>query len=114
MFGRDRSTAKSGSLTDCSTTLRVTTTRTPPGWTRRLVAIVGLATVYALAARLGLGLDAVAGFATLVWPPSGIALAALLILGYRVWPGVFIGAFVANMLTGASPLVAVGIGVGNT
>jgi signal transduction histidine kinase len=59
-------------------------------------------------------IDAVAGFATLVWPATGIALAALLIFGYRVWPGVFIGAFVANMLTGAPPLVALGIAAGNT
>jgi signal transduction histidine kinase len=78
------------------------------------VAILGLAAVYIASARLGLMLDAVAGFATLVWPPTGIALAALLLLGYRVWPGVFIGAFVANVLAGASPLVALGIGVGNT
>jgi signal transduction histidine kinase len=59
-------------------------------------------------------IDAVAGFATLVWPATGIALAALLIFGYRVWPGVFIGAFVANLLTGAPPLVALGIAAGNT
>ena len=78
------------------------------------VAILGLAVVYVAAARFGLTLDAVAGFATLVWPPTGIALAALLFLGYRVWPGVFIGAFVANVLAGASPLVALGIGIGNT
>ena len=36
------------------------------------------------------------GIATVVWPPSGIALAALLILGNRVWPGVWIGAFLSN------------------
>jgi signal transduction histidine kinase len=79
-----------------------------------MAAILGLATIYFVAARLGLMMDAVAGFATLVWPPTGIALAALVILGYRVWPGVFIGAFVANLSTGAPLLVAVGIGVGNT
>jgi signal transduction histidine kinase len=49
-----------------------------------------------------------------VWPPSGLALAALLILGPRLWPGVFLGAFVANLLTGAPVPVAIGIGVGNT
>ena len=32
----------------------------------------------------------------MVWPPSGIALAALLILGNRVWPGIWLGAFLAN------------------
>jgi len=59
-------------------------------------------------------MDAVGGFATLVWPPSGLALAALLIFGPRLWPGVLAGAFVANLLTGAPVLVALGIGVGNT
>jgi signal transduction histidine kinase len=79
-----------------------------------LAAILGLAAVYVVTARLGLSLDAVAGFATLVWPATGIALAALVRFGYRLWPGVFIGAFVTNLLTGAPPLVALGIGVGNT
>ena len=79
-----------------------------------IATIAALATVYVGAARLGLTFDAVAGFATLVWPPTGIALAALLILGYRVWPGVFAGALIANMLTGAPLIVALGIAVGNT
>ncbi|MDP9178641.1 MAG: MASE1 domain-containing protein, partial [Gemmatimonadota bacterium] len=76
--------------------------------------ILMLATLYILAARAGLKLDAVGGFATLVWPPTGIALAALLIRGYRLWPGVAIGAFVANVLTGAPIPVALGITLGNT
>jgi signal transduction histidine kinase len=59
-------------------------------------------------------MDAVAGFATLVWPATGIALAALVIFGYRLWPGVFIGAFLANVMTGAPPLVALGMAAGNT
>jgi len=73
-----------------------------------------LATIYIVAARAGLRLDAVSGFATLVWPPTGIALAALLVRGYRLWPGVAIGAFVANSLTGASVAVATGIAIGNS
>ena len=68
--------------------------------------IVVLAALYVLAARAGLQIDAVGGFATLVWPPTGIALAALLIRGYRLWPGVALGAIVANVLTGASIPVA--------
>jgi signal transduction histidine kinase len=59
-------------------------------------------------------MDAVAGFATLVWPPSGIALAALLIFGNRLWPGVLIGAFTVNVWTGAPIPVALAMGVGNT
>jgi signal transduction histidine kinase len=79
-----------------------------------LALVVALAAIYVLAARLGLALDAVAGFATLVWAPTGISLAALLIFGYRVWPGIFIGATVANILAAAPVAVALGIGVGNT
>ncbi len=78
------------------------------------LAIAALAIVYIVAARAGLMMDAVAGFATLVWPPSGLALAALLVLGTGLWPGVLIGAFVANLLAGAPVPVAFGIGVGNT
>jgi signal transduction histidine kinase len=79
-----------------------------------VVAVIALATIYLVSARIGLTIDAVAGFATLVWPATGIALAALVSFGYRLWPGVFIGAFVANVLTGAPPLVALGIAAGNT
>jgi len=75
---------------------------------------MGLAVVYYFAARLGLMMDAVAGFATLVWPATGIALAALVIFGYRLWPGVFVGAFAANLMTGAPAVVALGMAAGNT
>src|SRR5689334_22983815 len=76
--------------------------------------IIGLAAIYVLTARLGLAFDPVSGFATLIWPPTGISLAALLLFGYRLWPGILIGAVVANVLGGASLLVALGIGMGNT
>jgi len=81
---------------------------------RYALAVAALAAVYVVAARAGLMMDAVAGFATLVWPPSGLALAALLIFGTGLWPGVFIGAFLANLITGAPAPVALGIGAGNT
>ena len=47
---------------------------------------------YVLSARLGLAIAPVSGFATLVWPPTGIALAALLLRGVRLWPAVMLGA----------------------
>ena len=72
------------------------------------------AACYALVARLGLTLDAVGGLATLVWPPTGLALAALLTFGRGDWPGVALGAFVANLWVGAPPLVAFAIAAGNT
>jgi PAS domain S-box-containing protein len=70
--------------------------------------------IYFITATVGLKLDAVSGFATLVWPPTGIALAALLLFGFRLWPGIFLGAFLVNFQTGAPLLVALGIGIGNT
>ncbi len=59
--------------------------------------MLGVAAAYYAAARLGLQLQFQATQATPVWPPSGIAFAALLLLGPRVAPGVFIGAFLANL-----------------
>jgi signal transduction histidine kinase len=81
---------------------------------QRLLRILALAAVYVLTARLGLMLDAVAGFATLVWAPTGIALVALLREGRHLWPGVFLGAFVVNAWIGAPLHVAAGIATGNT
>ena len=76
--------------------------------------MLALAVLYALTARVGLALDAVGGFATVVWAPTGLALAALLLFGFRLTPGVFVGAVAANLLTGAPLTAALGIGVGNT
>jgi signal transduction histidine kinase/integral membrane sensor domain MASE1/CheY-like chemotaxis protein len=74
---------------------------------------IAIAAVYFAAAKLGLELAFVAPQVTVVWPPTGIALAAVLLLGRRVWPGVWIGALVANATV--SPLaVAAGIATGNT
>lgn len=59
-------------------------------------------------------MDAVSGFATMVWPPTGISLAALLIFGYRLWPGIALAALLVNFVTGAPFLVACGMALGNT
>ncbi len=75
---------------------------------------LALAAVYVVLARLGLMMDAVSGFATLVWPSTGLSLAALLILGNRVWPGVAAGALITNLWIGAPLPVAMGIAAGNT
>jgi len=48
------------------------------------------------------------------WPPSGVALAALLLLGLRLWPGIALGAFVLNWTAGVSAAGAAGIAAGNT
>jgi len=81
---------------------------------RYAAALLALAVTYLAAALAGLKLDAIAGFATLVWAPTGIALAATIVFGYRLWPAIFAGAFVANLWTGAPLLAATGIAIGNT
>src|SRR5918999_2898780 len=72
-------------------------------------ALIGGA--YVGAAKLGIQLPVAKGVITPIWAPSGIALAALLILGLRYWPAVAIGAFVANATSEASAGVAAGITV---
>src|SRR5213592_4067438 len=78
------------------------------------VVIFGLAAVYALAGKLGLLLAFVNASATAVWPPTGIALAATLLLGYRVWPAIFLGAFLVNATTAGSVWTSLAIASGNT
>ena len=76
--------------------------------------IILLALVYFAAAKLGLSLAALHSNVTPIWPPTGIAIASLLIFGRRVWPGIFVGALVVNVLTDIPVGSAVGIAVGNT
>ncbi|TAL12749.1 MAG: hypothetical protein EPO02_00535 [Nitrospirae bacterium] len=76
--------------------------------------VAGLAAVYLIAGKLGLMLAFVNASATAVWPPAGIALAALLTFGYRVWPGVFVGAFLVNVTTAGTAATSLGIATGNT
>ncbi len=75
---------------------------------------IGLAAAYFVAAKLGLRLAFVHASATAVWPPTGIALAAFLILGSRLWPAIFVGAFLANITTAGSVATSLGIAAGNT
>jgi PAS domain S-box-containing protein len=70
--------------------------------------------VYFVAVRLGLALADAHGNVSSVWPPTGIAIAALLIFGTRLWPGIAIGAFLATLSTGTPILAACGIALGNT
>jgi signal transduction histidine kinase len=74
-----------------------------------------LAATYVALAKLGLHVATVGRSVTLVWPPAGLALAALLLGSRRLWPGVALGAFVANFTTpGVGLLTASVIASGNT
>ena len=66
---------------------------------RQWMALAALTVVYVLGGKLGLLFASVHASATAVWPPTGIAIAALLLGGPRLWPGVLIGAFAANLTT---------------
>ena len=74
----------------------------------------GLIVVYFLAGKLGLQFAFLHSSATAVWPPTGIALAAVLLFGNRVAPAIFIGAFLVNITTAASVFSSLGIAAGNT
>src|SRR5262249_59128932 len=77
-------------------------------------ALAALTLVYIVAGKLGLLLAFVHASATAVWPPTGIALAALLVYGYPAWPAIFVGAFVVNVTTAGSVASSLGIAAGNT
>jgi len=81
---------------------------------RRLASILFVAIAYFAAAKLGLTLAFVNASATAVWPPTGIALAALLVLGYDVLPGIVLGAFLANLTITGWTVTSLGIAIGNT
>ena len=67
-------------------------------WPKRILLILGIGFLYFLAARLGLILAYYNSNASPIWPPSGLAFALLLIFGKRVLPGIYIGAFAANVV----------------
>ena len=81
---------------------------------RRAVQVALFAAVYFAAARLSLALAIPPGYATAVWPPSGIALAVLLLWGTRLWPGVWIGSFAANVMVEGAPLLAAVFATGSS
>ena len=79
-----------------------------------LLRLALVASVYFLAAKLGLGFAYVHPSATAIWPPAGIALAAFLVLGVDLWPAVLVAAFLANLTTHGSLATSLCIGIGNT
>jgi integral membrane sensor domain MASE1/serine phosphatase RsbU (regulator of sigma subunit) len=73
-----------------------------------------IAGAYYGSAKVGLDLAFATSSVTAVWPPTGIALAALVLWGASVWPGVALGAFLANAWTGVPLVTVLGITIGNT
>jgi len=81
---------------------------------RDAATIVLLAGLYAAAAKLALSIDVDRAHIAIIWPPMGLALAAVLLCGPRVWPGITIGAFVAARVAGLPLLAAVAVAAGST
>src|SRR4249919_2849856 len=89
----------------------------------RFLKVLALAFGYCLTGGLGLSLAIPPGYATAVWPPSGIALAGVLWWGPRIWPGNWLGSFLLNVWVSFSADadlsvtdlgIAASIGVGST
>src|SRR5437660_12175222 len=69
---------------------------------------------YFALAKFGLALASLHPSASPIWPPTGFALAIVLLRGYRVWPAIFLGALLANATTAGSIVTGAAIAVGNT
>src|SRR5260370_36911034 len=80
----------------------------------RLLVIGLLTLVYFIVGKFGLILASLHASASPMWPPAGIALAALVVLGYRAWPAIFVGAFLVNVTTAGNVATSLAIASGNT
>jgi len=86
----------------------------PGSWLRKAVLLVGIAALYYLAATFGFTFAYLHTHVSPIWPPTGIAIAAVLLFGYRVAPAILIGAFLSNANAAVSVPAAIAIAVGNT
>src|SRR5690349_22357448 len=80
----------------------------------RTVVLLGIAAAYFAAGKLGLSFAAINASATAIWPPTGIALAALLVFGLRAWPAILAAAFAVNVTTSGAIVPSLAIAAGNT
>ena len=87
------------------------------GWraqARYLSALLTVTLAYFVMAKLGLRLASINPSASPIWPPTGLALAAVLLGALRIWPAIFIGAFAANATTAGTLATSALIALGNT
>ncbi|MGH7607356.1 MAG: MASE1 domain-containing protein [Gemmatimonadales bacterium] len=80
----------------------------------RVGVLLAVAAVYYFGAKIGLRFAFLHPSVTSIWPATGIALAAFVLFGYRIWPAIFAAALLANATTAASVPASVGIAVGST
>lgn len=82
--------------------------------TKFILQILLLAVIYFITAKLGIAMAMGLEPVTVIWPPSGIVLASLLLFGPQLWPGVTLGAFFAEITSGEPIATALAIAIGNT
>jgi PAS domain S-box-containing protein len=83
-------------------------------WLRQALLLVGIAALYFLAAKFGFIFAYLNTHVSPIWPPTGIAIAAVLLFGYRVAPAILVGAFLANANAAVTAPAAIAIAIGNT
>jgi MASE1 protein len=88
--------------------------RSPLHPAREYVRIAVVFGAYFAASKLGLAAPFTSGNVSPVWPASGVALGAVLLCGYGVWPAIAAGAFLVNFLSPIPHIAAVGLACGNT
>src|ERR1700758_1510514 len=79
-----------------------------------IAALVGIGLTYFALAKIGLALALIHPSASTIWPPTGFALAALVLWGYRIWPAIFLAAMFANATAAGSIGTAISIATGNS
>src|SRR5215831_13645262 len=79
-----------------------------------IAGLIGIGLAYFVLAKSGLALALIHPSASPIWPPTGFALAAILLWGYRAWPAIFLGAMMANATTKGSMSTAISIATGNS
>ncbi|MEP1740081.1 MAG: EAL domain-containing protein [Kangiellaceae bacterium] len=81
---------------------------------RQVLLYLVVSVAYFLSAKLGLSFAFEQENTSPIWPPTGIAISAMIVFGFRIWPAIFAGALALNLTTGAPPLTAILIASGNT
>jgi len=79
-----------------------------------ILKLIALSVIYRLGVVVGLSMAFVQSNTSPVWPPTGIAIAALLLFGWQLWPAITLAVLLGSLLTGAPATLAIGMAIGNT
>src|SRR5215475_9198561 len=79
-----------------------------------IAGLIGIGLTYFVLAKSGLALALIHPSASAIWPPTGFALAAIVLWGYRAWPAIFVAATIANAAAAGSIGAAISIAAGNS